>query len=169
MSRPRRVQLAVAALLVVPAAPSAIAPEKPPADAYARAHYTKHEFSIPMRDGAKLFTSVYVPKERSTTYPIMLIRTPYSVAPYGVDQYRPTLGPSEHFMKDGFIFVYQDVRGRYMSDGEWMGTPHNPAERAQLHRDSTTLGTSTGWSRHPRQHARSACGAFVPGSMSTRA
>ena len=88
-----------------------------------------------MRDGAKLFTSVYVPKDRSTTYPIMLIRTPYSVAPYGVDQYRPTLGPSEHFMKDGFIFVYQDVRGRYMSEGELMEVrPHNPAKKAQRHR-----------------------------------
>ena len=80
-----------------------------------------------MRDGVKLFTAVYVPKDRSTTYPIMLLRTPYSVAPYGVDNYRPTIGPSEHFMKDGFIVVYQDVRGRYMSEGEWTEVrPHNP-------------------------------------------
>ena len=116
-----------------------VAQEKPPANAYARAHYTKHEFSIPMRDGAKLFTSVYVPKDRSTTYPIMLIRTPYSVAPYGVDQYRHTLGPSEHFMKDGFIVVYQDVRGRYMSDGEWVEVrPHNPAKKGPADVDESS-------------------------------
>ena len=78
MSRPRSARLVVASLVVVTLFPL-IAQEKPPADAYARAHYTKHEFSIPMRDGMKLFTSVYVPKDRSTTYPIMLIRTPYSV------------------------------------------------------------------------------------------
>ena len=80
-----------------------------------------------MRDGVKLFTAVYVPKDCSTSYPIMLLRTPYSVAPYGVDNYRATIGPSEHFMKDGFIVVYQDVRGRYMSEGEWTEVrPHNP-------------------------------------------
>ncbi len=138
MVRSRRAQLA-AALLVFLALFPLIAQEKPPADAYARAHYTKHEFNIPMRDGTKLFTSVYVPKDRSTTYPMMLIRTPYSVAPYGVDQYRPTLGPSEHFMKDGFIVVYQDVRGRYMSEGEWVEVrPHNPAKKGAADFDESS-------------------------------
>ncbi len=85
-----------------------------------KARYTKHEFQIPMRDGVKLFTSVYVPKDASTPYPIMLQRTPYSVAPYGADNYRRSLGPSELFMNDGFIVAYQDVRGRYMSEGDWM-------------------------------------------------
>ena len=127
--RPGRARLAAFSLVLL--AFPLVAQEKPPANAYARAHYTKHEFSIPMRDGAKLFTSVYVPKDRSQTYPIMLIRTPYSVAPYGVDQYRDTLGPSEHFMKDGFIVAYQDVRGRYMSDGEWVEVrPHVPNKKA---------------------------------------
>lgn len=87
---------------------------------YVRSHYTKYEYEIPMRDGVKLFTSVYVPKDVSQTYPIMLDRTPYSVAPYGIDNYRPQLGPSEKFGKDGFIFVYQDVRGRNMSEGQFM-------------------------------------------------
>jgi len=85
----------------------------------ARAYYTKYEFQIPMRDGVKLFTAVYVPKDRQQSYPILLNRTPYSVGPYGVDNYRAALGPSEHFQKDGFIFAYQDVRGRYMSEGVW--------------------------------------------------
>jgi len=86
-----------------------------------RANYTKFEYRIPVRDGIKLFTSVYIPKDvfsEHRTYPIMMMRTPYSVAPYGEDLYRSNLGPSEFFEKEKFIFVYQDVRGRYMSEGE---------------------------------------------------
>lgn len=82
-----------------------------------RAHYTKYEYRVPMRDGIKLFTSIYVPKDQSKKYPMLMSRTPYSVRPYGVDQYRAALGPSEHFRKAGYIFVYQDVRGRYKSEG----------------------------------------------------
>ena len=90
---------------------------------YTRAHYTKYDFRIPMRDGIKLFTSVYVPKDRSQSYPIMMMRTPYSVAPYGIDNYRQSLGPSDLFTKEGFIFAYQDVRGRYLSEGEFIDVP----------------------------------------------
>ena len=78
---------------------------------YIKSHYTKYEFKIPMRDGVRLFTSVYVPKDTSQRYPVMLSRTPYSVQPYGVDAFKPDLGPSPHFGNDGFIVVYQDVRG----------------------------------------------------------
>ena len=90
---------------------------------YTRAHYTKYEYRIPMRDGVKLFTSVYVPKDTAQPYPILMQRTPYSVAPYGIDNYRPVLGPSESFTKEGFIFVYQDVRGRYLSEGTFIDVP----------------------------------------------
>src|SRR5258708_38559956 len=83
-----------------------------------KATYTKYEYKIPMRDGKRLFTSVYVPKDESQKYPILLTRTPYSVQPYGADQYRDTLGPSTLFIKAGYIFAYQDVRGRWMSEGE---------------------------------------------------
>ncbi len=83
-------------------------------------HYTKYEFRIPMRDGKLLFTAVYVPKDSSRSYPFMVDRTPYSVAPYGVDQYRKMLGPSDEFQRAGYIFVYQDVRGRYMSEGSFV-------------------------------------------------
>jgi hypothetical protein len=79
----------------------------PPADEYVKAHYTKYEFRIPMRDGVKLFTAVYVPKDQSQRWPILMERTPYSVAPYGEDQYSPRLGPSDEFEKSGYIFVYQ--------------------------------------------------------------
>src|ERR1700733_14902316 len=83
-------------------------------------HYTKYEYRIPMRDGIHLFTAVYVPKDSSQAYPFLINRTPYSVAPYGVDQYRAQLGPSPDFDKAGYIFVMQDVRGRYMSEGTFV-------------------------------------------------
>src|SRR5438309_3484932 len=82
---------------------------------YVQAHYTKFEYRIPMRDGVRLFTSVYVPKDDSQTYPILLDRTPYSLRPYGEDHYRPNLGPSPSFAKAGYIFANQDVRGCWMS------------------------------------------------------
>jgi hypothetical protein len=97
-----------------------------PTESYVRAHYTKYEYRIPMRDGVRLFTAVYVPKDPSGgPYPFLLNRTPYSVAPYGEDQYPRHLGPGEEFEKSGYIFVYQDVRGRWMSEGKFVEmTPH---------------------------------------------
>jgi putative CocE/NonD family hydrolase len=86
---------------------------------YIKSHYTKREVMIPMRDGVKLFTSIYEPKDKSQKYPIMLDRTPYTVAPYGEDKYKTLLGPNELFAREGYIFVYQDVRGRWMSEGEY--------------------------------------------------
>ncbi len=85
-----------------------------------RSNYTKYEYQIPMRDGKRLFTAVYVPKDTGQRYPIMLNRTPYGVAPYGEDNYPSELGPSEELADDGFIFAYQDVRGRMMSEGEFI-------------------------------------------------
>lgn len=72
-----------------------------------------------MRDGVKLFTGVYIPKDATQSYPILLQRTPYSVAPYGENNYRRRLGPNNLFAKEKYIFVYQDVRGRHMSEGEF--------------------------------------------------
>ncbi|HKS10814.1 MAG TPA: CocE/NonD family hydrolase [Pyrinomonadaceae bacterium] len=85
-----------------------------------KAFYTKTEQLITMRDGVKLFTSIYTPKDQSQKYPIMLNRTPYSVSPYGANAYKDALGPSENFQKEKFIFVYQDVRGKFMSEGEFV-------------------------------------------------
>ena len=87
---------------------------------YVKAHYTKYEYRIPMRDGVKLFTSVYIPKDDSITYPVLLKRTPYGLKPYGPDQYPAKLGPSPLLAEAGYIFVYQDVRGRWMSEGEFV-------------------------------------------------
>jgi putative CocE/NonD family hydrolase len=94
-------------------------PQAPSTADDVRARYTKYEFRVPMRDGVKLFTSVFVPKDTSQKYPFLITRTPYSVGPYGIDRYPASIGPSEHFQKEGFIFVYQDARGRYMSEGEF--------------------------------------------------
>ena len=105
-----------------------------PQENFVKAHYTKYEFRIPMRDGKRLFTAVYVPKVSAFPgdagpYPFLMDRTPYSVGPYGEDQYPRTLGPSDEFEKGGYIFVYQDVRGRWMSEGEFKEmTPHVDAK-----------------------------------------
>ncbi|MBF8295150.1 MAG: cocE 2 [Bacteroidetes bacterium] len=84
-------------------------------------HYDKHEYMIPMRDGVKLFTAVYTPKDTTQDYPILMTRTPYSSAPYGETMYPPFIGSqAEKFARDGYIIVSQDVRGRYMSEGEFV-------------------------------------------------
>ncbi len=80
--------------------------------------YIKSEHQIQMRDGKKLYTVVYAPKDTSQKYPILMHRTPYGSGPYG-DAYRPSLGPSPLFAQEGYIFVYQDVRGTFMSEGEF--------------------------------------------------
>jgi hypothetical protein len=90
-----------------------------------RSNYTKFEYHVAMRDGVKLFTSVYAPKDASRQYPILMVRTPYSVGPYGSNNYRGSLGPGDSFTREGFIFVYQDVRGRFESEGEFIDeAPH---------------------------------------------
>jgi len=88
--------------------------------AYIRQNFTKIERTIPMRDGVKLFTAIYIPKEKSKKYPFLLNRTPYTVAPYGENNFKTSLGPSSVLLKEGFIYVYQDVRGKWMSEGEFV-------------------------------------------------
>ena len=85
-----------------------------------REHYMKREAMVPMRDGVKLFTIIYEPSDRSETYPILMLRTPYSISPYGPDKYREQLGPSPAFDEDRFIFVFQDVRGKFRSEGNFI-------------------------------------------------
>lgn len=82
-------------------------------------NYNKKEYRIPMRDGVTLFTSVYTPKDTTKLHPILMIRTPYTVSPYGEDNFPNSLGPNDHFPKSGYIFVFQDVRGKFMSEGEY--------------------------------------------------
>ena len=95
-----------------------LSPPAPPVTAdYIREHYTKQEHMIPMRDGVKLYTAVYIPRDTSQSWPILIKRTPYACAPYGADKFPAGLGPSEHFVRAGYIFVNQDVRGRFLSEG----------------------------------------------------
>ena len=113
--------LGVLLFLVFVSVSALLAQNRPDAPEFSiKEHYTKYEFRIPMRDGVHLFTSVYVPKDTSRSYPFLIDRTPYSVGPYGVDQYRTNLGPSPEFDTAGYIFVFQDVRGRYMSEGTFV-------------------------------------------------
>ena len=130
--------------------PRAWAQAKPAEEFNVREHYTKYEYRIPMRDGVHLFTSVYVPKDTSVAYPFLVDRTPYSVAPYGEDQYRTSLGPSEAFERAGYIFVYQDVRGRYMSEGKFVEMrPHIDEKRSNKDvDDSSDMYDTVEWLLH---------------------
>lgn len=84
------------------------------------AHYTKHEFRIPMRDGVKLFTLIYTPKDKKIAYPILLQRTPYDLKPYTVDAGgKPGYLP-DSYVNERFIFALQDVRGRFGSEGQFV-------------------------------------------------
>lgn len=90
-----------------------------PGNTFVKDNYIKKEIYIPMRDGVKLFTSIYIPKAISKTkkLPFLMQRTCYSVAPYGENEFKTSVGPNKFLMQDEYIFVYQDVRGRYMSEG----------------------------------------------------
>ena len=92
-------------------------------------HYTKYEYMVPMRDGVKLYTAVYVPNDTTRNYPFMFMRTPYSVGPYGANKYRTVLGPSTLFDQDGYIFVHQDIRGKFMSEGSYVYMRPNIPEK----------------------------------------
>lgn len=110
---------------------------------YIRQHYQKFEYRIPMRDGVTLFTAVYTPYDTSEPYPILLMRTPYSVGPYGADAYPKWLGPTEEFEQRNYIFVFQDVRGCFMSEGEFVNMrPHVPDKSGnQIDESSDTFDT----------------------------
>ncbi len=115
-------------------------------DTYMKDHYVKTEYHVKMRDGVTLFTSVYAPKDESKSYPFLVTRTCYSVAPYGADKYKAMVGPSREFMEAGYIFVFQDVRGRYGSEGVWQEmTPHIDKPTGKQHDESTDMYDTTEW------------------------
>lgn len=97
--------------------------------AFIRDNFTKREVLIPMRDGVRLFTAIYTPKDAARAYPVLLNRTPYSCSPYGENAYK-TVFQNMHLARAGYIFVFQDVRGRYMSEGNFVDVrPFNPAKK----------------------------------------
>ncbi|MBC6989460.1 CocE/NonD family hydrolase [Hymenobacter sp. BT491] len=144
--------VSVAALLVALAsAPTALAQLQitPAADtAFMRANYTKLDRQIPMRDGVKLYTVIYVPKDAANVkYPFLMERTPYSAAPYGESNYRKRgPGPSEELSRERYIFVYQDVRGRYKSEGQFEEmTPNVPGNSGKQTDESSDTYDTIEW------------------------
>jgi hypothetical protein len=130
---------------VVPVPAPSAAPNGDPPNwaervAFNRANYTKYEYRIPMRDGARLFTSVYVPNDAGPKkqYPLLMQRTPYTVSPYGIDRYKGSFA-YESFEKEGFIFVFQDVRGQHMSEGQFVDVrPHIADKRSKTDFDESS-------------------------------
>jgi len=113
---------------------------------YIKSHYTKREVMIPMRDGVKLFVCIYEPKDTAQKYPIMFDRTPYSVGPYGPGNYKTSLGPDDLFPREGYIFVYGDVRGRYMSEGEYEDVrPYIPNKKGNQIDETTDTYDTVDW------------------------
>lgn len=96
-----------------------------------RKNYVKKEMTIPMRDGVKLFTTVYVPKSNTEKHPILMMRTPYSCAPYGEQNFNNYhTRYINHYFREGYFIVLQDVRGRWMSEGEFVDVrPFNPNKK----------------------------------------
>jgi putative CocE/NonD family hydrolase len=132
----------VVVMALVAATPLAAQRGGNPAAAEAiKAKYQKLEVRIPMRDGVKLFTSIYVPRDTSSAHPILMDRTPYGVAPYGPDAYKTSLGPggSARYTDAGFIFVFQDARGRFESEGAYTEmTPHKDVKKSKTDVDEST-------------------------------
>lgn len=101
--------------------------------------YIKREAYIPMRDGKKLYTAIYSPRDESRPYPFLMERTPYSAGPYGEGAYPGSLGPNPALLQEKYIFVYQDVRGRYMSEGEFQEmTPHREGKKSNQETDESS-------------------------------
>ncbi len=105
----------------------------------AKEHYAKLETMIPMRDGIKLFTIVYTPKDQSRKYPVLITRTAYGIQPYGLDNYRNAVGPNNEFAREGYIVVYQDCRGKFRSEGEFIH--HRPIVKGQVNESTDTYDT----------------------------
>src|SRR5882757_6645801 len=101
---------------------------------WVRDNYYKVEKMISMRDGIKLFTAIYIPKDSSEKHPILFNRTPYSCSPYGEDKFSTRLYESYwiNYLKNGYIIAIEDVRGRYMSEGQFEDVrPFNPNKKGK--------------------------------------
>jgi len=115
--------------------------------AYIRENYIKIDRQIQMRDGAKLYTIIYYPKDTTQQYPFLMERTPYSAGPYGETNYTTRrIGPNKTLMKEKYIFVYQDVRGRYKSEGKFQEmTPHHQVKTNTTTDESSDTYDTIDW------------------------
>jgi len=104
--------------------------------------YDKAETQVTMRDGIRLFTSIYTPKDKTEPHPILIIRTPYNIEP-NEKNYSDRLGYLNHLLKEKYIIVFQDVRGRYMSEGKFMDVrPYDPdKKKKEIDENSDTFDT----------------------------
>ena len=137
-------------------------------------NYTKKEMYITMRDGVKLFTTVYMPKDVTEKHPILLTRTPYSCAPYGEDKFSAFWnGPRTYFMKENYIYVQQDVRGRWMSEGVFEDIrPFNPNKKGNDTDEASDTYDTIDWLIKNIQNNNGNVGVFgisYPGFYSTMA
>ncbi|HEX5026685.1 MAG TPA: CocE/NonD family hydrolase, partial [Agriterribacter sp.] len=141
--------------------------------AWVRDNYTKSETFIVMRDGITLYTAIYTPKDTSQQYPILMQRTPYSCRPYGANNYREKLGPNAQLMKEQYIFVYQDARGRYKSGGHFREmTPHIEEKKSNddVDESSDTYDTIEWLLKNTRSNGRVGMyGISFPGFYSSAA
>jgi len=140
---------------------------------FVRTHYDKIERMIEMRDGIKLFTAIYIPKDIApdNQYPFIMQRTPYSCRPYGEDQYSARLTQYIHLAREGYIFVFQDVRGKYMSEGEYVNIrPHNPNKTGDEIDESSDTYDTIDWLVNNIENNNGRVGIFgisYPGFYST--
>jgi hypothetical protein len=138
-------------------------------------NYSKKEVSIPMRDGVKLFTSIYYPKSNTEKHPILLTRTPYSCAPYGSDQLNPAYWNNyeKNYAKEGYILIKQDVRGRWMSEGDFVNVrPFSPVKKSGEIDESSDAYDTIDWLIKNLDNNNGNVGVFgvsYPGFFSTMA
>ena len=115
-------------------------------DDFVKENYNKIDTTIIMRDGVKLYTVIYTPKDNKEKYPFLMERTPYSCGPYGDTNYAKRIGPNPGLMKEKYIFVYQDVRGRYMSEGNNLeATPYIKNKSKKQTDESTDTYETIEW------------------------
>ena len=142
---------------------------------WVRENYYKIERMVPMRDGSKLFTAFYIPKDSSEKHPILFNRTPYSCNPYGEDKFNPRIYLTYwmNYLKEGYIIAIQDVRGKWMSEGEFEDIrPFNPNKKGKEFDEASDTYDAIEWmiSNIPGNNKRvGVFGISYPGFYSTMA
>lgn len=140
---------------------------------YIVSHYHKLEQMIPMRDGAKLYTAIYIPNDSTEKHPVLITRTPYSCAPYGREFKKDWKSYHAKYYREKYIMVYQDVRGRYMSEGDYMDIrPFNPAKTGKETDEASDTYDTIDWLVNEVKSNNGNVGVFgisYPGFYSTMA
>ena len=143
--------------------------------AWVRENYYKIERMLPMRDGIRLFTAFYIPKDSSTKHPILFNRTPYTCSPYGEDKFNPRIYESYwiNYLKEGYIIAIQDVRGKFMSEGEFVDVrPFNPNKTGKQFDEASDTYDAIEWMVNSIPGNNKRVGVFgisYPGFYSTMA